>query len=78
METYEESQHSYPEEAPVGSDPTGGRRRSEDAPQRQGARAGGDHEHEAGLRDEGTAPWNPHAAGAGEEGAPTGDPPSTG
>ena len=78
METYEESQHGYPEEAPLGADPTGGRRRSEDAPQRQGAQAGREHDDEAGLGDEGTATGNPHSAGAGEEGGPTGEPPSAG
>ena len=64
MESIEESQQGYPEEAPPGADPSGGGdRESERTPQREGAKAGRKHGEEAERGDEGKATGNPRSAG---------------
>ena len=65
MESYEESQQGYPEEAPPGSEPSGDHDRpSERSEQRRGAHAGREHPSELTEKgDDGTATGNPHAAG---------------
>lgn len=63
MESLDESQQGYPEEAPPGADPSDGERRSEDTPQREGAKAGRKHGEAAERGDDGTATGNPHSAG---------------
>ena len=52
MSETEESEQGYPEEAPPGSDPGGGRRRHE-SPAREDAEKAPDH-------DDGKATGNPH------------------
>ena len=65
MESIEESQEGYPEEAPPGADPTGGNPPSEETPQRRGGRPDQkDPPAESEAGDEGgTATGNPNAAG---------------
>ena len=58
----DESQQGYPEEAPPGSDPAGGGR-SEDSPQREGAKAPRKHDDQVDGSDDGKATGNPDAAG---------------
>jgi hypothetical protein len=63
MESIDESQHGYPEEAPPGSNPPGEDPPSEETPQRRGGKAEREHGDEATDTDDGTATGNPHAAG---------------
>jgi hypothetical protein len=65
MESTEESQQGYPEEAPPGADPAGGggRRPSEETPQRQGSKPGRRHDDRAGDTDDGKATGNRRSAG---------------
>jgi len=65
MESIEESQQGYPEEAPPGADPTHGDPPSEETPQRRGGRpAQPDPPDASEPGDEGgTATGNPNAAG---------------
>jgi hypothetical protein len=64
MESVDESQHGYPEEAPPGPDPSGERRRpSDDVPPREGAKAPGKHPDEATENEDGKATGNRRSAG---------------
>jgi hypothetical protein len=62
MESIDESQQGYPEEAPPGTDP-GADPPSEDTPQRQGGRARREHGEATEQGREGPATGNPHDAG---------------
>jgi hypothetical protein len=63
MESTEESQQGYPEEAPPGADPSRGERPSEETPQREGSKPGRRYDDQAGETDHGKATGNPHSAG---------------
>jgi hypothetical protein len=64
MESTEESQQGYPEEAPPGADPAGGGGRpSEKTPQREGSKPARRHDDQAGDTDDGKATGNPRSAG---------------
>jgi hypothetical protein len=62
MESIDESQQGYPEEAPPGTDP-GADPPSEDTPQRAGAKAPRKHSDAATESDDGKATGNPRSAG---------------
>jgi hypothetical protein len=62
VESVDESQQGYPEEAPPGTDP-GGEPPSEETPQRQGGKAERRGPDEATESGDGKATGNPRSAG---------------